>query len=72
MNSTWRKRKKRIFEIIEVGNDLDYVSRLYDYVNALAIIINLAATILYTYEEITHRYFGRAATAAFAQNQRMR
>lgn len=52
MNSTWRKRKKRIFEIIEVGNDLDYVSRLYDYVNALAIIINLAATILYTYEEM--------------------
>lgn len=46
----WRKRRERLFEILEVGNDLDYVSRAYDYINAFSIILNLAASIMYTYE----------------------
>jgi len=49
-------RRKRLCEIIEVGNDYDLPSRLYDIVNALAIIINLAASILYTFDEIRGRY----------------
>ncbi len=50
--SKWEKRRKRLFHIIEVGSDFDKHSRWYDYENAAAIILNLAATILYTFEEI--------------------
>ena len=45
-------RRKRVSEIIEVGYDQDTASRLYDLVNALAIIVNLAASILYTFEPV--------------------
>ncbi len=48
--------RKRIFEIIEVGNDLDNASRIYDYVNAGTIILNLLASILFTFEEYRNRY----------------
>jgi len=44
--------RKRIFEIIEVGAPGDYVSRAYDIVNMLSIVINLVVNILYTFEEI--------------------
>ena len=53
--NTWLKRRKRINEIIEVGYDLDWASRLYDVVNALAIVINLAASILYTFDPVCAR-----------------
>ena len=46
------KNRKRLFEIIEVGNDLDMASRSYDIINALSIVINLVASILYTFEGI--------------------
>ena len=50
---TWRRR---VCEIIEVGNDCDWPSRLYDITSALAIFINLAVSILYTFEELRLRY----------------
>ena len=56
MNKKWYKCQKRIFEIIEVGNDLDYISRFYDFANASAIIINLIVSILYTFSEIRQQY----------------
>lgn len=52
MDSIWDKRRKRVLAIIEVGADDDYVSRAYDFINALAIILNLVASILYTFEDI--------------------
>jgi len=52
MTDTRLKRQKHIFEIIEVGNDIDYPSRIYDYVNALSIILNITASIMYTFSEI--------------------
>ena len=52
MNEIWLKRRKRMFEIIEVGTDFDYVSRAYDMLNAFAIILNLIVSILSTYSEI--------------------
>lgn len=55
-NKKWMKRRKRLFEILEVGNDLDWVSRLYDYINAGSIIINLAVSIMYTYADLRERY----------------
>ena len=55
MKKTWRAWRARVCEIIEVGNDQDTVSRLYDLVNALAIVVNLIASILYTFEELRLR-----------------
>ena len=52
MDEIWLKRRKRVFEIIEVGTDFDYVSRAYDMVNVSAIILNLVVSVLYTYSEI--------------------
>ena len=52
MKTAWMNRRKRIFQVIEVGSDFDFASRAYDYVNAGAIIINLLASILYTYDNI--------------------
>lgn len=56
MEKTWEQRRKRIFEIIKVGNDLDYISRGYDFANAFAIILNLTVSILYTFSELREQY----------------
>lgn len=59
MDSSWRDlvmSRKRIFEIIEVGNDLDHASRAYDFLNAFAIIINLAVSIMYTFDDLEMAY----------------
>lgn len=56
MSKKWVKRRKRIFEIIEVGNDLDRVSRIYDFFNVGAIIVNLVMSIMYTYESVQEKY----------------
>ena len=56
MSKKWLKRRKRIFEIIEVGNDLDYISRSYDFLNVGAIIINLIVSIMYTYSGVQEKY----------------
>ncbi len=56
MSKKWLRRRERLFEIIEVGNDFDMASRVYDFINAFTIVLNLATTILYTYEEIREKY----------------
>ncbi len=48
--------RKKLFEILEVGNDLDYVSRVYDFINAFTIILNLVASVMYTFEEMREQY----------------
>lgn len=52
----WYRIRKRLFEITEVGYHLDNVSRAYDVVNVLTILLNLAASILYTYEDVRSSY----------------
>ena len=54
--SKWEKRRKRLFHIIEVGSDFDEHSRWYDYENAAAILLNLAVTIMLTFEELRASY----------------
>ncbi len=54
--STWMARRKRVSEIIEVGYDRDWASRLYDLINALAIFVNLATSILYTFDQVCARW----------------
>lgn len=55
-SAKWEKRRKRLYHIIEVGSDFDSHSRFYDYENATAIILNLTATIMMTFEEIRVPY----------------
>ena len=52
----WDKRRKRIFQILEVGNDLDTASRVYDFFNAASIILNLIVSIMYTYASVREQY----------------
>ena len=56
MNDMWLKRRKRVFEIIEVGNDLDHPSRIYDFFNVFAIIVNVTVCIMATYAEFMAQY----------------
>ena len=56
MSRKWYRRRKRLFEILEVGNDLDYVSRCYDFFNVFTIILNLAVSIMYTYDGMRLQY----------------
>ena len=52
----WKRRQKRIYEIIEVGYDLDWPSRIYDFLNVITIVINIAVSILYTYSSVRERH----------------
>lgn len=57
-HDTWLARRKRIFHIVEVGASEDRSSRLYDLVNSLAIVVNLAASVFYTFDSIRTDYGG--------------
>lgn len=52
----WLRRRKRLFEILEVGNDLDHASRAYDFFSAFMIVLNLAVSIMYTYDSLRAEY----------------
>lgn len=56
MDKKWERRKQRVFEIIEIGTHYDYASRAYDFFNALSILVNLAVSILYTFNDIEAKY----------------
>lgn len=56
MKRVWKQRRKRIFEIIEVGTQYDYISREYDILNTASIILNLVVSILYTYDQFRIPY----------------
>ena len=48
--------RKRVFEIIEIGAPDDYVSRIYDVINLMSIVVNLSVSILYTFDQFQARY----------------
>ena len=56
MSKRWERRRKRLYDIIEVGSDYDVYSRTYDFVNAAAIIINIITSIMYTFDECRSRF----------------
>lgn len=56
MDKSWEQRRQRIYEIVEIGNDLDWQSRAYDFMNTFFIILNLTVSILYTFDEIAVRH----------------
>ena len=48
--------RTRIFKIIEIGTAEDALSRPYDAINILSIVINLLVSILYTFDELSIPY----------------
>lgn len=56
MDKKWLKRRERLFEILEVGNDFDSASRIYDFLNAFSILFNLIASIMLTYDNLREQY----------------
>lgn len=66
------EKRKRLFHVIEVGNNGDFFSRAYDWINVIAIVVNLVISIAMTFdtieqsagqyllivEEITYLFFG--------------
>ncbi len=47
----WTKRKKRIFDIIQIGYDEDWQSRLFDIMLIVMILANLLIVIVSTFQE---------------------
>ena len=55
-NSVWEKRRKRLFELIEIGSNYDAWCWGYDFFNTFTIILNLAVSIMYTFDNMELRY----------------
>ena len=70
MESEWGYRRKRLFEIIEIGLPGDVASQVYDAFNILSIVINLVVSVMVTFDDL-HAKFGpwlvtvEAITVAF-------
>lgn len=48
----WLRRRRKLFGIVEVGHDLDFISRAYDFFTTFMIILHIVVSIMYTYEEL--------------------
>lgn len=67
---SWDSRRKRIYEIVNVGASEDFISRAYDFLNTFVIVVNLTAIVLSTFQEVREAHEGlllgiEAVTAAF-------
>ena len=50
------ERRRRVYEIVEIGAAGDLLSRAYDLFYTLTIVLNLTATVLDTYNSIHAKY----------------
>ena len=48
----FEKIKKRIFDIIQIGNKTDIASRVFDYIISFLIIVSIAVTFMQTFSEL--------------------
>ena len=67
---SWDSRQKRIYEIVNVGASGDFISRAYDFLNTFVIVVNLAVSVIDTFQAAREAYGGlllgiEAVTAAF-------
>ena len=56
MESEWGYRRKRLFEIIEIGLPGDVASQVYDAFNILSIVINLVVSVMYTFDDLPAKF----------------
>lgn len=52
----WEKRRKRLFELIEIGSNYDRWCWGYDFLNTFTIILNLVVSIMYTFNSMEQNY----------------
>ena len=52
----WLQRRRRVSEIIEVGTSDDIPSRCYDCASTIILLLNVAVTVLYTFDEMELAY----------------
>lgn len=52
----WLQRRRRAFEIIEVGTSEDIPSRAYDIASVIVMLVNITVTMLYTFDEMELNY----------------
>ena len=55
-NSVWEKRRKRLFELIEIGSNYDAWCWGYDFFNTFTILLNLTVSIMYTFDNMELKY----------------
>ena len=56
MKPEWEKRRRRLYELIEIGCNYDAVCWGYDVLNTFTIILNLTVSILYTFDNWALKY----------------
>lgn len=56
METEWDDRRKRLFEIIEIGLPGDVASQVYDAFNILSIVINLVVSVMVTFDDLQARF----------------
>lgn len=56
MDKKWNMRRQRLAAIVEVGGAEDFFSHAYDITSTAMLIINLAASILYTFAGMRNLY----------------
>ena len=66
----WLQRRRRVSEIIEVGKADDWLSRGYDIASTMILLVNVAVTVLYTFDHMEEHYgplllLTEAVTVAF-------
>jgi voltage-gated potassium channel len=53
---TWEQRRKRTFEVVEIGAAEDALSRGYDFFSTFIVVVNLAVSIAYTYDNLRAKF----------------
>ena len=56
LKNTWLLRRKRMATIVEMGSAGDWISRGYDILSCLILLLNLSVTFLHTFSSIAQRY----------------
>lgn len=52
----WNQYRKNLFTILEIGHGEDWISRSYDILNTMMIVVNLVVSIMGTFDRIQSRY----------------
>ena len=52
----WHGRRRRVSEIIEAGSSDDWLSRGYSIISSLILLVNVAVTVLYTFDRMDLEY----------------
>ena len=58
MENKGRKLRNSVYEVIEIGDTGEQLSRGYDFLSAVIVLVNLTVTILSTFDGLEARYGG--------------